>query len=217
MAKKKTAVEQMDALFQKVEEIKGKFTGAVVKAEAEVEQLKLEIATGEAELKELYTSYVLDEVTLSTYQHEQKVLADKRSVLTVAEGKVSNIDKILKEELYKVYQDMQKIGNEFNAENGKNKADQRKKTFQAKVTYLKAIREAKVEVEKTNVFERKLDHLKVEIGLKDNPSYDMYDSAVSAMVFNSYNNAPGVDVRVEEIKDAYHKGLISAGVLKEAE
>lgn len=213
---KNTAVNQMEELFNQTESIREQYAVALENAEAEVIDLTESIAEGESHVQDMYKHYVLNIVSLDAYQSEKKLLDDKKAILHVAEQKIADIAELMKGELYDVYREMKAIGNDFSTENSKNKAEQRQLMFQAKVDYLNAIHAGKKEVTKTNKYNKMIDRLRVEIGDKNDYSYDFGDSAVNALLHNDYNNTAGLDVQRDEIKSAYHSGSISGNVQKEA-
>ena len=210
---KQTAVQQMEELFKKVEEVKEKFEVASQKALEEAEVLKQEIQEEEKEVREIYTMYVLDEIVLETYQEAKDKLDNKKKLLVVAEGKSADMKDLEKEELYKLYQQIQEIKEDYYKEDNRNIAVHRKRIFQAKVDYLKFMHEAQKEMTATYKFNRKIGDLKVDLGLLD---YNHIGGIKTAQEFFeiAYNGTPGIEITREEVTSAFNRGVVSPKVLE---
>ncbi|ARK23655.1 hypothetical protein SporoP37_02415 [Sporosarcina sp. P37] len=199
---KKTAVQQMESLFQQTESIREQFTVALENAENEVAELIEAIEEGEKHLQDIYKNYVLNIVSLDAYQSEKKLLDDKKAILHVAEKKVADIDELMKGELSEVYSEAYSllIG-DFSKEERQIVADRKKAMLKAKHDYLKAVRsigEEVISVQNNRVW---MSVLEVELGLK---SYN-YTSAVKPEQFlsNSYDSTVGAEISVDEFNGAY--------------
>ncbi|PFQ79726.1 hypothetical protein [Priestia megaterium] len=210
---KQTAVQQMEELFKKVEEVKEKFEVASQKALEEAEVLKQEIQEEEKEVREIYTMYVLDEIVLETYQEAKDKLDNKKKLLVVAEGKSADMKDLEKEELYKVYQQIQEIKEDYYKEDNRNIAVHRKRIFQAKVDYLNFMHEAQKEMTATYKFNSKIADLKVDLGLL---AYNHTDGFATAKRFfeDTYSRTPGIDVTREEVTQAFNRGTCSTMMLE---
>lgn len=210
--------KQIQVALQKADALKTRFSKAKETAHAEAEQLRQDLQKAEAEAHEIYKMYVLGDVELSGYNEATKAVDEKKKMLKVAEGKASDINKIQKEELASIYQnEIEPLDKAFRAEDGKNKAEQRKAMFQAKVDYLHAIHSCAKEVQKTHRYKQMVDALKVESGLKNDYAYDMEDAQVINLLHNDFNNRAGLDVFREEITKAYHNNVITSQVQEEAQ
>ncbi|MED3990184.1 hypothetical protein [Priestia aryabhattai] len=210
---KKSAVKQMEELFKKVDKVKEKFEVASQKALEEAEVLKEEIQEEEKKTREIYTMYVLDEIVLETYQEAKDKLDNKKKLLAVAEGKIDDMKDLEKEELYKLYHQIQEIKEEYYKEDNRNIAVNRKRILQAKVDYLKFMHEAQKEMTTTYKFNRKVGDLKVDLGLLD---YNHIDGIKTAQGFFeiAYDGTPGIEVTREEVTSAFNRGVVSPKVLE---
>jgi len=210
---KKSAVKQMEELFKKVEEVKEKFEVASQKALEEAEVLKEEIQEEEKKTREIYTMYVLDEIVLETYQEAKDKLDNKKKLLAVAEGKSADMEDLKKKELYKLYQQVKEIEDDYRKEDNRNIAVHRKRIFQAKVDYLKFMHEAQKEMTATYKFNRKIGDLKVDLGLL---AYNHTDGIKTANRFfeDTYSRTPGIDVTREEVTQAFNRGTYSTMMLE---
>ncbi|UKJ81196.1 hypothetical protein H1W83_02295 [Priestia megaterium] len=210
---KKSAVKQMEELFKKVEEVKEKFEVASQKALEEAEVLKQEIQEEEKEVQELYTMYVLDQIVLEAYQEAKDKLDNKKKLLTVAEGKSADMEGLKKKELYKLYQQVREIEDDYRKEDNRNIAVHRKRIFQAKVDYLKFMHEAQKEMTATYKFNRKIGDLKVDLGLL---AYNHTNGIKTANRFfeDTYSRTPGIDVTREEVTQAFNRGTYSTMMLE---
>lgn len=210
---KQTAVQQMEELFKKVEEVKEKFEIALQKALGEAKMLKQEIQEEEKEVQELYTMHVLDQIVLETYQEAKNKLDNKKKLLAVAEGKSADMEDLKKKELYKLYQQVKEIEDDYRKEDNRNIAVHRKRIFQAKVDYLKFMHEAQKEMTATYKFNRKIGDLKVDLGLL---AYNHTAGFATANRFfeDTYSRTPGIDVTREEVTQAFNRGTYSTMILE---
>lgn len=207
---KKSAVKQMEELFKKVEKLKEKFEVASQKALEEAEVLKQEIQEEETEVQELYTMY---EIVLEAYQEAKDKLDNKKKLLAVAERKSADMEGLKKKELYKLYQQVKEIEDDYRKEDNHNIAVHRKRIFQAKVDYLKLMHEAQKEMTATYKFNRKIGDLKVDLGLL---AYNHTNGFATANRFfeDTYSRTPGIDVTREEVTQAFNRGTCSTMMLE---
>lgn len=201
----KDIIKQMEALEQKANTIRNKYDKALEDAETEKAELLQDIAKTEEEVKDYYKSYVLNEITLEAYRDITKDADKKRESLRFLEQKVNDIEGMKKEELASVIAEYNQIQKDFYKLDKQNKAEQRKKLLQAKIDFLTKIKESKAEINKTHKFNRVMDEIKVESGLKNDYSYDMTGEVVNDLLPNHYNNKAGVTVTKEEVSNAYYK------------
>lgn len=213
---KRPYTEQMQQLFNQIETVEGKYAEAMDKAKEEVEALKEEIVAINAEAKEYYKMYVLDEITLESYEELKQKSESKNKMLHVAEGKVNSIDELKHEELVNIHKQIEAIESEYRVENNTNISKQRQQMFKAKIDYLKALHQARNEVDKTDKYDFKIYNLNVDLGFKRDYGFDFDDRHVSNLLSNPFNNRAGIDVNQEEIASAYHNGQIKETVIKEA-
>lgn len=214
---KRPITNQIEALFEKADKVKETYKDAKKKALVEINEHANAIQELDAEAKELHKMYTLSEVTLETYEEAKDNSDRKRNMLTTAEEKVNNLDVLMNEELINIYRQIKRLEKAFQEENTINIAEQRKVMFQAKVDYLKAIHEAGNKVKETDKHERNIYDLGVELGQRKDSGFDYTDKRVYELVYNSYNGQAGLDTFRNEIAEAYHKGVISNKILKEAD
>ncbi|PFR91114.1 hypothetical protein [Priestia megaterium] len=210
---KKSAVKQMEELFKKVEEVKEKFEVASQKALEEAEVLKQEIQEEEKEVQELYTMYVLDQIVLEAYQEAKDKLDNKKKLLTVAEGKSADMEGLKKKELYKLYQQVREIEDDYRKEDNRNIAVHRKRIFQAKVDYLKFMNDVQKEMTNTYKFNRKIGDLKVDLGLIPY-NYTAGFATADRFFEDTFNRMPGIDVTRDEVIKAFNSGDIYPSMLE---
>lgn len=201
---KTNVIKTYEGLFQKAEQIKESYASALDRARDEQAELIQAISEGEKHVHELYKSYVLGDVSLESYQAEQKLLQDKKDILHVTDDKIKDVDKLKKEELQGVLAELREHAPDFAKVNNKSKSDGVKKVLEAKETYLNTLNEIQKEVGETAKFEVMLDHLKVEAGVKDY-SYASRQAEVTAITSNPYNRQKGADVSREEVSKAYFR------------
>lgn len=165
MQKQKDALTQLDELLLKGEQVKESYASAKEKAEQEVVKLKQEIADSEENLKEIYKSYVLADVTLDTWQAEKEQMEKKKSVLSIAETKVKDIDGLLKEELAGIYAEYQIIQQDVYKASSEANALLTTKLDEAKNQYLQLVREASHEYGQVFNKQYRMNGIKVDAGL----------------------------------------------------
>ncbi|WP_416420350.1 hypothetical protein ACLZHR_25700 [Priestia aryabhattai] len=210
---KKSAVKQMEELFKKVEEVKEKFEVASQKALEEAEVLKQEIQEEEKEVQELYTMYVLDQIVLEAYQEAKDKLDNKKKLLTVAEGKSADMEGLKKKELYKLYQQVKEIEDDYRKEDIKNIALHRKRILQAKHNYLKLMYAEQKEMTNTYKYNSMISALMVDVGLKDG-NYTAEFATANRFFEDIYSRTPGIDVTREEVTQAFNRGTYSTMMLE---
>ncbi|MRX52932.1 hypothetical protein GJU41_03015 [Bacillus idriensis] len=217
MAKKKTAVEQMATLHKKHQDIKADYAEALERAEGEVIKLKAEIAEGEENLKETYKSYVLNIVSLEAYQAEKKIFDDKKSILSVAEKKVTDIDLLETQEIHKLLQEVKIIADDYEKECFVEFIKQNKKLRQLKVDYLKAITEVAEEVKPITQYHLFHGSLEQELGLT---YYNLRMVPGADGLFLAPEGSIGrkfINVSQEEVLAAYQRGHIPKDLLEAIE
>lgn len=210
---KLTGLEQMEKMFQKVEDTKEQYAVVLENAEKEVAELKVAIAEGEQHLQEIYKNYVLGIVEIGAYQSEQKAVNDKKAILQIAENKVADIDGLLKAELLENYNEIMANTSDFTIEHSANYELQRKKMFSAKVDYLRAMGDAKIERDKTGKYIDMIKHLQVEAGVKKELYTDYGEGELNALLRNQYTRTEGLEVDRDDVKSAYRYGHVPMGVL----
>lgn len=214
---KRPYTEQVETLFNKAEKVRNQYQEAKVKAENEASEHAEAIQELEDEAKQHYKMYVLSEITLETYEEAKEKADRKRSMLGTAQQKVNNIDELMMDELQEIHKQIKRLEKDFQIENASNIAEQRTVLFQAKIDYLKAIHNAGNKVKETDKYERMIYDLGVETGFRRDSGFDIEDKRVSDLIHNNYNGKAGLDTFRNEITQAYHKGIVSENIKKEAE
>jgi len=167
MAKKhKSAIQQMEDLYKNSEKIKRDYNKALERAKAEVEKLKAEIATGEEALHEMYKHYVLNIISLESYQTDQKALQDKKDILSVAEKKVHDINELMKEELLPIAEKAKGLSLEYRSELDALVNKKRIKMLELKRDYLQAVIEESADIIDTEFHSVWTNELDVLLGRK---------------------------------------------------
>ncbi|WP_223700056.1 efflux RND transporter periplasmic adaptor subunit [Sutcliffiella deserti] len=160
-------VKQMQALETEEQAIRQEYQTALKSAEADVVKLSAEIAEAEVDLKEIYKHYVLNITSLDSYNTEKKALEDKKATLKVAQQKVIDVDKLMKEELYEVRNKAKEMGLKFQQETRKLIGERKKLMVEAREKYIQAIKEASIPIVKQERYDVWLSELEVELGLKE--------------------------------------------------
>lgn len=217
MADNRPYTMQMEQLFQQAEKTRNDYANAKDKAKEEVEKLKEEIDSLRAEAKGNYKLYVLNIITLESYEELKQSTDNKSKMLHSAEDKVNSIDALLQEELLNIYRQVKAIERDYQNENDTNIAEQRQVMFQAKNDFLEALHGARNEVIKTDKYEKMIYEIGVETGQRYDSGWDFEDRRVSELIYNPYHNlVAGIDTNRNEIAEAYHRGIVSDSVKKQA-
>lgn len=197
-------MDRMKQAEEKYLKLHESYDSALLKSRDELAELAQEIAEQEIHVKELYREYVLSNVSLEAYQHEENLLKEKKELVKVVEGKIANIDTLKAEEMNKFYQDNKELFSEYNVAVRKMEAKQRKAIDEAKKAYLDVITKESVPVRTAQAFSHRfIGDLEVEGKIKDynyRAGYSMYHILPDATF-----GGGGVDVSVEEIQKAYLK------------
>lgn len=208
--------KQIDELLQKADTIKDRYKKAEEQAKVEVEQLKQEIQKAEYDAHDFYKMYVIGDITLEAYQEASNLVKEKQELLSITEGKLASIDSLVKEELTSFYNtEVKPVLKDFRDEDNKNKSEQRKRMFKAKVDYMKVIQESADEIQKTHQYNHLIEQLRVDAGLQKN-TYSHLTSVVDSFLRNDFHRTAGLEITSGEVTSVYNNNYISPGVLKEA-
>jgi len=208
--------KQIDELLQKADTIKDRYKKAEEQAKVEVEQLKQEIQKAEYDAHDFYKMYVIGDITLEAYQEASNLVEEKKELLSITEGKLASIDSLVKEELTSFYNnEVKPVLKDFRDEDNKNKSEQRKRMFKAKVDYMKVIQESADEIQKTHQYNRLIEQLRVDAGLQKNV-YSHLTNVVDNFLSNDFHRTAGLEITRGEVTSVYNNKYISPGVLKEA-
>lgn len=198
-----TAHEKLQMVLQKAYQLEERFSDSKSKAIEQVETLNNNIQEELAEAKEIYKMYVLGDVELSAYQDTQSKLDSLKAKLKATQDKVESIDAVKQEELAKLYRDeVVPLQKDLQYERAVNKRDTREAMYKAKEIYLDAIKEQGKQFRVTKNPEKRVEHLKVKAGLQYTSYAGLFDDSQD-LLFNSYDNSKGMDVRPEELRNAY--------------
>ncbi|GGF16921.1 hypothetical protein GCM10010954_14460 [Halobacillus andaensis] len=204
MARTAKVIIQLRELFEEVDKVKGTYEEAEQKAKKEQADLLQDIQEKDAEVKQLYKSYVLDNVTLETYNAEKQALQDMHSTLQIIEAKIRDVTALKQDELKHLLSKIEELNHGYYKADRTNKATQRQKLLKAKEEYLQAINDAQKVITTTARYRVLTENLRVDAGVKKmiyaNRSEEYLD-----LVSNPFNNTKGIDVTREDIRQAYWK------------
>ncbi|WP_163583427.1 hypothetical protein [Gracilibacillus saliphilus] len=161
----KAVNEEVKKLVEKADSIKERFEQSLINAQAEASKLTEEIHQLEKDAKEAYSLYLMDSITLDSYEDATQELNEKKKKLTTAQSKINNIGEVQKEELAKVYDEYRQIQKDFTTERQKQYEDTKKQLQDAKDQYLQQIADISSKQYETYVLESKILDIGVEAGV----------------------------------------------------
>jgi len=219
---KKNVLNQLEELKQKAIKTKEDYAGALEKAEDEVETLTREIADSEVNLKEIYKSYVLGDVSIDAWQTEKEISDKKKAVLSIAQKKVADIDGLLKGELAGIHTEYRAVSQDYLQEKNKAQSKLHYQLALAKKNYLESVAQASQECIQVTRYGAVFGQLEVDAGLKDfnyhdgRPSFASFFPIPVNVALNSafYDGSLPTGYQLQE---AFDSGKVSQEVLNEIE
>jgi hypothetical protein len=209
MAKKtkKTATQVMKELLGQQEKIHQGYDKAVEQAQAEYIKLEEEFQEIDAEVRETHKNYVLNIVTHDTYLAEKKRLKDADEALRDAGFKLDEINRYRTEDLRELLTRMEEIAADYGKEKDTSQKVLKYKALQAKYDYLKTIHELAKEHGSVWNVSRKMEDLRVDLGLKQY-NHLSYETVYNSLISNSFNSQLGMNITDKELQQAFYKGTV---------
>lgn len=212
-----TLFKELDSYVQLEKDIKQRFKEAEKRSTDEVATLTSELESLQAESRELYTMYVLGDITKDTYDSHLNTVKEKQLALASVQKVLSDIDDLQKEEIAeKVFNPMQGKHRELRNFISQARNTERKKVLQAKIDYINAILEAKKEIEKGISYDSFMERVSLEQGKGHGNYVDLFDR-VGFLASNEYNGTAGADMSYEELHEIYNSGKMPKKLVAELE
>ncbi len=174
---KKGIMKAVEGLFQKADNTEARYEQAMERKHEEIIQLQLELKEAAKIHAEFHRMKLLGDITGDVYETEKLKMEALQNKLKEAQNELHLIEE------YKTT-DIKALVKELEVERGKGSQDQQKEIeniklelMEAKLLYLQKMKESKAKYDALVAPERKLDMLKIKLGIKKN-SYvsDSYEA-----------------------------------------
>ena len=217
MAKKNaTATEKMNELLAEQHQINNGYNNALQTAQEEYNQLDKEFQEIEAQARETHKKYVLGTASNDDYLAVKKQLKDADEKLRDSGYKLDEINTYRKEDLMELLTKLEANSADYAKEKMESEKALRYKALKAKFDYLNALHEFAKEHKEVWKVSRKVEDLRVELGLK-NYNYISYDSVFTSLFSNSFDGTQGIDITQNELRQVFLNGTFDKRFIDELE
>lgn len=198
-------LNQYEILRVEREAIRQKFADVLNSAESNVLILTDKLPALKEQKQEIYTMFVLGEVTVKAYKDAETAVLETEESLQMETDKIVNIIAIEKQEVEEKIRDkMKPITGELSAIRNRNQAIIREELRIKKREYLETFGEARSQLYHVMQYEDFEEDVRVYVGDQKN-AYRGLDDPFDHLLSRSYDNMPGVDIPHNEARDAFNR------------
>ncbi|WP_404347484.1 hypothetical protein LG311_17830 [Sutcliffiella horikoshii] len=182
---KKGIMKAVEGLFQKADQTEARYIEAQERKQDEILQTQLELSEATTIHKDMHKMYLLNQVSEETYEVEKLKVEALQKKLVDLQRDMQIITEYQREDVLEVIAELEaekaKGGKEYHAEMDQLKLD----LMEAKLVYLQQMKQAKEKYDVLVSPTRKIDMLKIKLGMKKN-SYisDSFDALNSFSFVN---------------------------------
>ena len=201
-------LDKLNGLFKKADDTEARYEKALEAKELSLLVLQSEIQDKQIEITELHKMKLLGDITEETFDEknesflklQEKYLQSQTEVAMIKEYKIADVKEILEE--------LQSTQREYSASESAEVRKMKLELLEAKLTYLKKMREVATRYSKTVAPANRIQQLQYKLGLKKNVYIaDTYET----LSMYSVPNGGYVNLRVEnhDIHSAISTGAVN--------
>lgn len=200
-----TLFKGIEALFTRVEQTEVRYEKALEKKQEELIQLQGELQDKQLVLKELHKETILGTISKETYEAETEKVAVLQKQVSELQKEINLITTYEKEDVLSVIEELEAEKRKvFQKHQGELKKLQME-LLEAKLNYLKKQVEVRERYNQLVAPERKLDSLKIKMGIKKN-SYVSDSFEALSMVSVANGGYENLVIQLNEVNDALRYG-----------
>ncbi|WP_226619769.1 hypothetical protein [Cytobacillus firmus] len=194
-------LNKLEGLFTKVDITEASYQKALEQKEEQLLELQLQLKDKETSFRDLHKMEMLGQVSKETYEAEKEKFEQLKAKVAEAQREVQLIEEYKTEDVHSILTELEADAGKYSAEKHKEIDAIKDDLLQAKLAYIERMVEARDKYNKIVSPARKLDALKIKLGIKQN-SY--VSDALSSLSLYSVPNG------------GYENLLIDKGVVYDA-
>ncbi|MCB5235898.1 hypothetical protein [Niallia circulans] len=163
---KDSLLKRLEGYFKKEKDSSKGYEKALEKHQEELIKLQAELKEKELKLKEFHKMYLLSQITEETYKQEKEVVDTLKTKIADVQQDMKLIETYKDEDARQIVADFEANHGEYGREKQKEITKLQYELLEAKDAYLSKLVEASEQYDKLINPERKLQQLKVKLGIQ---------------------------------------------------
>jgi hypothetical protein len=170
-------LNKLEGLFAKIDKTEESYQKALEQKEAHLLELQVELKDKETSFRDLHKTAMLGQVSEKTFEAEKNKFEQLKAKVAEATKAVQLIQEYKTEDVHSILAELEAERGEYGKEKQEEIRALQVELLEAKLDYLSKMVEAKAKYDAITSPERKLDALKIKLGMKQT-SYvsDAYES-----------------------------------------
>ncbi|MGE6630750.1 hypothetical protein [Bacillus sp. NPDC077027] len=159
-------LNKLEGLFAKVDKTEESYQKALEQKEEQLLQLQVELKDKEATYRDLHKLAMLGQVSEKTFEAEKQKFEQLKQKVAEAHKEVQLIQEYKTEDVHSILAELESERGEYGKEKQEEIRAIEKELLEAKLAYLSKMVEAKAKYDAITSPQRKLDALKIKLGMK---------------------------------------------------